>query len=97
GVYEDDVDRENIQNELDNLIDEIDRIGDSTKFNGISLINGNLDGISPGDDEDGDPLPAAGSALKFQVGANGNEFEIVELNVKSMKSTAIGSDTATIA
>ena len=80
GVYEDDVDRENIQNEFDNLIAEIDRIGDSTKFNGISLIDGNLDG-------DG-----TGAALKFQVGANGNDFEIVELNVASMKSDAIGAD-----
>ncbi len=85
GVYEDDVDRENIQNEFDNLIAEIDRIGDSTKFNGISLIDGNLD------DADAD-----GASLKFQVGANGNDFEIVELNVASMKSDAIGTEDTKI-
>lgn len=42
GTIQNEVDREAIQGELDALIKEIDRIGDSTNFNGINLIDGNL-------------------------------------------------------
>lgn len=40
GTYEDTVDRDNIQAEVEVLLDEINRIGDSTNFNGIKLLNG---------------------------------------------------------
>lgn len=42
GTIQDNVDREAIQGEVDALLSEIDRIGDSTNFNGIDLLNGNL-------------------------------------------------------
>ena len=42
GTYADDVDRENLQAEVDALIDEIDRISDATNFNGINLLDGSL-------------------------------------------------------
>ena len=38
GTYEDEVDREALQNELDKLYDEIDRITESANFNGIKLF-----------------------------------------------------------
>ena len=44
GTYQDDVDRENIQKEVDALKTEIDRIATSTHYNGIQLLDGSLGG-----------------------------------------------------
>ena len=44
GTIQDKVDREAIQSEIDALITEVDRIGDSTNFNGINLLDGSLGG-----------------------------------------------------
>ena len=41
GTYDDEVDRANLQAEVDELIEEIDRISESTNFNGIELLDGN--------------------------------------------------------
>jgi flagellin len=38
-----DYERETIQKELDSLLEEIDRIADTTEFNNINLLNGSLD------------------------------------------------------
>ncbi|HJD45225.1 MAG TPA: flagellin [Candidatus Mediterraneibacter norfolkensis] len=40
GTYQDDVDRDNIQAEVDSLLSEINRISESTNFNGINLLDG---------------------------------------------------------
>ena len=42
GTYDDAVDRANLQKEIASLKDEIDRIADSTNFNGINLLDGSL-------------------------------------------------------
>jgi flagellin len=42
GTYEDGVDRANLQEETNALLEEIDRISQSTNFNGINLLDGNL-------------------------------------------------------
>ena len=42
GTYQDEVDRENLQKEVKSLQDEINRIADSTNFNGINLLDGSL-------------------------------------------------------
>ena len=42
GTYDDGVDRNNLQKEVDALKSEIDRIADSANFNGISLLDGSL-------------------------------------------------------
>ena len=44
GTYQDAVDRENLQAEVDQLKSEIDRIADSANFNGIKLLDGSLEG-----------------------------------------------------
>lgn len=44
GTIANEVDREAIQSEVDQLLEEIDRIGDATNFNGINLLDGNLYG-----------------------------------------------------
>jgi flagellin len=42
GTYQDDVDRENLQSEMDALKEEINRIADSANFNGINLLDGSM-------------------------------------------------------
>ena len=42
GTYDNAVDRANLQKEISSLQDEIDRIADSTNFNGINLLDGSL-------------------------------------------------------
>lgn len=42
GTYDNEVDRANLQKEIDSLKDEINRIADSTNFNGINLLDGSL-------------------------------------------------------
>ena len=43
GTYDNEVDRANLQKEVDNLKTEINRIADSANFNGIKLLDGSLD------------------------------------------------------
>ena len=42
GTYDDEVDRANLQKEVTQLQSEIDRIADSSNFNGIKLLDGSL-------------------------------------------------------
>lgn len=42
GTYDNEVDRANLQKEIASLKDEINRIADSTNFNGINLLDGSL-------------------------------------------------------
>lgn len=44
GTYDDTTDRSNLQKEVDSLVSEIDRIAESTNFNGINLLDGSLGG-----------------------------------------------------
>ena len=47
GTYDDETDRANLQKEFDALRTEIDRIADSSNFNGIKLLDGSLaDGVT---------------------------------------------------
>ena len=43
GTYDNDTDRANLQKEMDQLLDEINRIADSSNFNGINLLDGTMD------------------------------------------------------
>lgn len=42
GTYDDKVDRANLEKEVNSLKSEIDRISDSTNFNGIKLLDGSM-------------------------------------------------------
>ncbi|KAF5068256.1 hypothetical protein DSECCO2_245140 [anaerobic digester metagenome] len=42
GTYDNDVDRNNLQKEVESLKSEIDRIAESTNYNGINLLDGSL-------------------------------------------------------
>ena len=43
GTYDDATDRDNLQKEFDQLKNEINRIADSSNFNGINLLDGSMD------------------------------------------------------
>ena len=45
GTYDNEVDRLNLQKEVNSLRSEIDRIADSSNFNGKKLLDGSLDGL----------------------------------------------------
>ena len=47
GTYDNEVDRANLQKEVDQLREEIDRIADSANFNGINLLDGTMAGKAP--------------------------------------------------
>ena len=46
GTYDSGVDRKAIQDELDQLCEEMDRIAKNTNFNGIKLLDGTLAGVN---------------------------------------------------
>ena len=50
GTYTDDVDRKALQDEVSALKDEINRIADSTNFNGINLLDGSMGAGTAGGD-----------------------------------------------
>ena len=43
GTYDNTTDRDNLQKEVDQLLEEINRIADSANFNGINLLDGSMD------------------------------------------------------
>jgi flagellin len=72
-------DRINIQKEITALQGELTRIASQTEFNTKKLLNGNL---------------SATGAMKFQIGANSNQF--INLSISTMSATALGVSTAAI-
>ena len=67
-------DRKEIQKEMNELIDEIDRIANDTQFNTRELLDGSLDSTQDG--------------LELHIGANADQA--ITLNIESMKSEDIG-------
>jgi flagellin len=65
--------RANIKTEADSLVSELDRIAQSTNFNGIDLLKGN---------------PTSGN-LKFQVGADGDANSQIEVDLNSADVTDV--------
>lgn len=72
GTYDNEVDRKNLQKEVDALRSEIDRIADSSNFNGIKLLDGSLGGWAgdpiakdaTGGAYEANPITVTGGALK---------------------------------
>ena len=72
GTYQNEVDRENLQSEVDALIEEIDRIAESANFNGITLLDGSY----------------ATDALTLQIGDTGDDFNKLTMNIGAISSGA---------
>ncbi|NYB72641.1 flagellin Hag [Sedimentibacter hydroxybenzoicus DSM 7310] len=82
-------DLDSIDAEVDALLTEIDRISDSTKFNGIDLLNGNMRTTGSG----------GNGVLTLQIGANtvlsgtahaADQYERVSLAINDMGQTGLG-------
>ena len=78
GTYDNTTDRAQLQKEMDQLRSEIDRIADSANFNGIKLLNGEMDGsdkiteasivgVAVSAVNDGDQDAAAGAAGVYEI------------------------------
>lgn len=113
GTYSDNVDRENIDKEIQALKGEIERISTSTHYNGIKLIDGSMYDSDATDyatknitthDADGDEIgdgtgdiEGTAKEMTFQIGANGAFDQKVTLNVANMGIHNIGSGSTATA
>lgn len=72
-------DRGAIQDEINALVKEIDRIADTTQFNKKVLLGG---------------VTGSGTTVSFQIGANTNEMLELDLDVMDAQSLSLGSGAA---
>lgn len=79
GIYTD-LDRMQIQVEVSQLVDEVDRIASHAQFNGLYLLTGRFSVSAEGEEED--------KGVWFQVGANVNQREQAFIN--TMTADALG-------
>ena len=90
GTYDNDVDRANLQKEVDSLRSEIDRIADSSNFNGKKLLDGSLYA--------GQTVKATSTAAANQAGLNltisSDAFKGADGAFKNLKFTITEGDTA---
>ena len=84
GTYQNEVDRENLQKEVDALKTEINRIADSSNFNGQQLLDGSLGGGS---------VSASGTVFS---GANISNSEAAKVASATIKADMTSIDTAKV-
>ena len=91
GTYDNETDRANLQQELDQLKNEIDRIADSANYNGINLLDGSLGGAFKTVNSD-----AVGTVKSVEIlGGNLPEFTGNTLKVKySLSSKGVISNVS---
>ncbi len=77
-----DTERGYLETELDALVEEIDRISQTTEFNGQKLLNGSL--------------ASTANALEFQVGIRNTSNDRVSVTIGSATSSALGVDSASV-
>jgi len=103
GTYQDDVDRENLNKELEALKSEVDRIATSTHFNKINLLDGSLQGekgYGAGITDVSLSSAAADTTLNGEASLFVNKqkdgsFELdLQINGKSIGKTTVASDAA---
>ena len=93
GTYDNETDRANLQQEIEQLKTEIDRIADSANYNGINLLDGSLGGASATVDTDYGMQSVEVMGGNIQAAAalsSGLTFDI------AMTSGAAGSATITL-
>ena len=91
GTYENEVDRENLQAEVDSLMSEIDRIADSANFNGQELLNGTL-----GDRATSVADTAANAIKNIQVYGGGDTTDATTLQIKAKVEADNGNGKVTL-
>ena len=90
GTYDNAVDRANLQKEITSLKSEIDRIADSTNFNGINLLDGSLSttkldlgaGMIGGQATTAKEIAATGATSEISVTANGADTNEQTLTIE---------------
>ena len=80
GTYDNNVDRKNLQSELDQLRTEINRISDSANFNGIKLFDGSL----------------SQGGVTLQIGDTSDAFNKINFKLTDMDSTGLGIQSISI-
>lgn len=70
-----------LQEEFDQLLDEINRIGNTADFNGTTLLSGNY---------------ASTNAITFQVGLTGDSSQQIAVSLGTMSSDALGLTSVSI-
>ena len=96
GTYDNATDRLQLQKEMDQLKDEIDRIADSANFNGIQLLDGSMDTSLKFTNESDlytDELLSVVSDGQLGNATAAGEFE---LDLENFAITAAGTGTVTI-
>ena len=78
-------DKASIGVEIESLKTEIDRIADSTSFNGKTLLNGDYNGTA-----------SSKGTLNFKIGANTNTCDTLGVTIGSMKANDLSLNTVTI-
>ena len=78
GTYDNDVDRKNLQAELDQLRTEIDRISDSANFNGIKLFDGSMSVLN------------ASAGITLQIGDTSDDFNVLSFTLGNMDASFLG-------
>ena len=89
GTYDNEVDRANLQKEIKSLKDEIDRIADSTNFNGINLLDGSLSttkldltGVNMAGSTGAKTIAATGATSEIAVTAAGQDKNDATLTIE---------------
>lgn len=102
GTYDNETDRANLQKEFDQLKNEIDRIADSSNFNGINLLDGSMD--SKNTDIDitgkisgtiGGAAITSGTQLDLSGTFKANDTVTIDGKTYTFNAAATGSDGAT--
>ena len=101
GTYDNDVDRNNLQKEVEALAKEIDRIADSSNFNGTKLLDGTLGGYKTATDiavaagvHEKNPMTIIGGELKAgdQIVLNSAK----DTGAVTVKTLKVGGETVDV-
>ena len=103
GTYDDATDRANLQKEFDQLTSEIDRIADSSNFNGINLLDGSMDSTNKAMDittkisgtVNGGTAITGGTQLDLSAGFKADDTITIDGKTYTFNPSADGSDGAT--
>ena len=90
GTYDVQTDRAQMQKELDQLRSEIDRIADSSNFNGIKLLNGEMSGTGALGDLQGVNVTATNDGSQASVKSQKGEYS-VDLGQTLITATVAGT------
>ena len=85
GTFDNAVDRNNLQAELDQLRTEINRISDSANFNGIKLFDGSMSQLT------------ASAGITLQIGDTSASFNVLSFTLGNMDAACLGIGASAVA